>query len=43
MALAGGSATYRDRVTLREDEVVELMIDDQPRGPIRIGDFFPPA
>ncbi len=43
MALAGGVATYRDRVTLREGEVVEVVIDGQPRGQVRIGDLFPPA
>jgi Uma2 family endonuclease len=43
MALPGGTATYRDRVTLREGESVEVVIDGQPCGQIRISDLFPPA
>ncbi len=42
MALDGGSATYRDRVTLREDEAVEVIIDGQSRGEVRISELFPP-
>lgn len=43
MPLGEDSATFRDRVTLGEGEAVEVVIDGQPRGQVRIGDLFPPA
>lgn len=42
LRLAGVAATYRDRIILREGEAVEVVIDDQPRGHVRIADLFPP-
>jgi hypothetical protein len=33
---------FRDRVTLREDEVIDVMIDGHRRGAVRVGDLFPP-
>jgi Uma2 family endonuclease len=41
LALPGGSATYRDRVTLREGETVEVVIDGQTCGQVRVSDLFP--
>jgi hypothetical protein len=43
MALAGGPATYGDRVTLSEGDVVEVVIHGRPCVQIHIGGLFPPA
>ncbi len=42
MSLAEGP-TYGERVTFREGEALEVVIDDQPRSQVYVGDLFPPA
>jgi Uma2 family endonuclease len=43
MSLSGAPATYRERIILREDQAIEVTIDDQTRGQISMSDLFPPA
>ena len=42
MSLAEGPA-YGERVTFREGEAIAVVIDDQPRSQVNVGDLFPPA
>jgi Uma2 family endonuclease len=41
IALPGGAATYGDRLTLREGESIEVVIDGKTCGQVRVSDLFP--